>query len=121
MRPRTDDHDYNFKLNHARRFMEMGSKVKFTVLFRGREMAHKDRGRDLLDRVEADLVDIAAVESKPRMEGRTLFMVMAPLNKPKIAKKGDSEEPLESNVLENVPEAVLVEDTETADSDELDL
>lgn len=121
MRPRTDDHDYNFKLNHARRFMEQGSKVKFTVLFRGREMAHKDRGRDVLDRVEADLADIAAVESKPRMEGRTLFMVMAPLNKPKIAPKGDSEEPLESNELETVPEAVSVEDSEGTDSDELDL
>ena len=83
MRPRTDQHDYQFKLSHARRFLEQGYKVKFTVLYRGRELAHKEHGRLKLQRVEADLVDLAVVETNPRFEGRTMHMVMAPSGKPK--------------------------------------
>ena len=88
MRPRTDEHDYHFKLNHARHFLEQGYKVKFTVLYRGRELAHKEHGRLKLERVETDLEDVAVVEANPRFEGRTMHMVMAPSAKPK--KKGGS-------------------------------
>ncbi len=83
MRPRTGEHDYQFKLSHARRFLEQGFKIKFTVLFRGRELAHKDRGRMKLERVEEDLAELAVMEAKPKFEGRTMQMVMAPVGKPK--------------------------------------
>lgn len=90
MRPRTDEHDYDFKMNHARRFLEAGYKVKFTLLYRGRELAHKELGRQVLDRIERDLEGIAAIETKPKFEGRTMHMVMAPVAKPKVRKKADS-------------------------------
>jgi translation initiation factor IF-3 len=91
MRPRTDEHDYEFKVNHARDFLEQGCKVKFTIMYRGRELAYKDRGRSVLDRIEEDLKDIAVVEAKPRFEGRTMHMVMTPSNKPKPKKKPEDQ------------------------------
>ncbi len=91
MRPRTDEHDYEFKVNHARDFLEQGCKVKFTIMYRGRELAHKDRGRSVLDRIEEDLKDIAVVEAKPRFEGRTMHMVMTPSSKPKPKKKPEDQ------------------------------
>jgi len=96
MRPRTDEHDYDFKMNHARRFLEQGFKVKFTVLYRGRELAHKDHGRRKLERVESDLADLATVEAKPKFEGRTMQMVMAPVPKPKKKDPDRPAEPAES-------------------------
>ncbi len=85
IRPKTDDHDLDFKVKHARRFLDEGNKVKVTVRFRGREMAHRDIG-EALCREFADLVkDLGLVESPPRMEGRQMFMILAPLKK-KVAK-----------------------------------
>ncbi|HEY3347579.1 MAG TPA: translation initiation factor IF-3 [Nitrospirota bacterium] len=78
MRPATDVHDYVFKVNHAKRFLAEGNKVKMTVVFRGREMAHTDLGAALLDRVATDIADAGNVEQMPKQEGRTLVMIISP-------------------------------------------
>ena len=78
MRPSIDDHDYDVKMRSIRRFFEEGDKVKITLRFRGREMAHQELGMDLLQRVKAELLDHAKVESEPRLEGRQMVMVLAP-------------------------------------------
>lgn len=78
LRPRTDEHDYDFKLRNVRRFLEEGNKAKLTVMFRGREIVHKDIGQKLLVKVVEELKDIAVVEQTPRMEGRQMFMILAP-------------------------------------------
>ena len=77
-RPGTDDHDYDVKLRNVKRFIEDGNKVKVTLRFRGREMAHQELGRDLLKRVETDMGDEIVVEQFPRMEGRQMVMMIAP-------------------------------------------
>ena len=78
MRPAIDDHDYDVKLRAIKRFFEDGDKVKVTLRFRGREMAHQDLGMKVLQRVKAELEGIAKVESEPRLEGRQMVMVLAP-------------------------------------------
>lgn len=77
-RPHTDDHDYNFKLKHAREFITSGNKVKATVQFRGRDIIYSDKGKELLDRFAEDLEDISKVESKPTLEGKRMFLIVAP-------------------------------------------
>ncbi|CAN5209582.1 translation initiation factor IF-3 [soil metagenome] len=79
MRPGIEDHDYAFKMRHARRFLEEGNKVKLTMMFRGRQMAHPEFGKKVLDRVSGELADICKVESYPTMEGRSMNMVLAPI------------------------------------------
>ena len=78
MRPNIDVHDYEVKMRAARRFFEEGDKVKVTLRFRGREMAHQELGVQLLDRVKEETSPIAKVESEPRLEGRQMTMVLAP-------------------------------------------
>ena len=78
LRPRTDDHDLDFKLKNARRFLMDGDKVKVTVMYRGREMVHREIGRRQLDRVQEILGTLATVENPPRMEGRFLSMILVP-------------------------------------------
>ncbi len=78
LRPGIDDHDYEVKRKAMIRFIEEGDKVKVTLRFRGREMVHQELGMALLDRVKADLGELAKVEAHPRMEGRQMTMVMAP-------------------------------------------
>jgi len=78
MRPKIDGHDYEFKVEHARQFLGGRDKVKVTVTFRGREMAHQEIGHKLIQRVLADLSEISTVESPPRSEGRTLSAVLMP-------------------------------------------
>lgn len=80
-RPNTDDHDLNFKTRHARGFLEDGDKVKATVQFRGRDMLYTDRGKELLLDLAEELSDISEIESKPNMEGRRMFMMLAPTGK----------------------------------------
>ena len=77
-RPGTDIGDYNVKLRNLRSFLENGDKTKITVRFRGREMAHRELGMELLQRVEKDLDELAVVEQRPKFEGRQMVMVMAP-------------------------------------------
>jgi translation initiation factor IF-3 len=78
MRPNIDDHDYGVKVRAINRFFEEGDKVKITLRFRGREMAHQDLGMDLMRRVKAEFESLAKIESEPRYEGRQIVMVMAP-------------------------------------------
>ncbi|HEY1723499.1 MAG TPA: translation initiation factor IF-3 [Magnetospirillaceae bacterium] len=78
LRPNIDDNDYNIKMRNMRKFLEEGDKVKITLRFRGREMAHQDLGIKVLDRVREGLDDLAKVEQFPKMEGRQMVMVMAP-------------------------------------------
>jgi len=78
MRPSIDDHDYDVKMRAIRRFFDEGDKVKVTLRFRGRELAHQQLGWDVLQRVKTDTEPIAKVESEPRMEGRQMVMVLAP-------------------------------------------
>ncbi|MGC1579349.1 MAG: translation initiation factor IF-3 [Beijerinckiaceae bacterium] len=78
LRPGIDDHDYDVKMKSVRRFFEEGDKVKVTLRFRGREMAHVDLGAKVLQRVKADTAEMAKVESEPSMEGRQMTMVLAP-------------------------------------------
>ncbi len=85
LRPRTDDHDINFKLNNIKRFLGEGDKVKVSVMFRGREMAHQELGRAVLDRVVQELQGIAVIEQAARMEGRNMFLMLAPVKKQQAA------------------------------------
>jgi translation initiation factor IF-3 len=78
MGPKTDEHDYQFKARHVRRFLEDGNKAKVTIRFRGREMAHTELGRKLLDRMSKDMADIATIESHAKLEGRNLVMILTP-------------------------------------------
>jgi translation initiation factor IF-3 len=78
MRPKIDRHDYATKRGHVIRFLRQGSKVKITIMFRGREMAHQDLGRKLLDQLAADVADIARVDMPPRVDGRNMTMVLNP-------------------------------------------
>ena len=78
MRPNIDDHDYDVKMRSVTKFLEEGDKVKMTLRFRGREMAHQELGMDVLKRVQEDVTEIAKVEAYPRLEGRQMLMVLAP-------------------------------------------
>ncbi|MBB3063785.1 translation initiation factor IF-3 [Limibacillus halophilus] len=78
MRPNIDQHDYDVKMRAINRFLEDGDKVKVTLRFRGREMAHQDLGLQLLDKVRNDLEEVAKVEQLPKLEGRQMIMVVAP-------------------------------------------
>ena len=92
-RPRTDDHDYDFKTKHAREFLEEGNKVKAWVQFRGRDIIYKDQGLDILQRFTDDLADISKIDQAPTMEGRRMTMMLAPekkkSNKPAPAPADD--------------------------------
>jgi len=77
-RPNTDIHDYQVKLKNVIRFLENGDKVKVTLRFRGREMAHQDLGRNLLERVAEDVKELGKVENMPKMEGRQMIMMIGP-------------------------------------------
>ena len=78
-RPNTDTHDYDVKLRNVFRFLENGDKVKVTLRFRGREMAHQNLGRELLERVAGDITELGKVENMPKMEGRQMVMMIGPL------------------------------------------
>ncbi|MFN7262204.1 MAG: translation initiation factor IF-3 [Pseudobdellovibrionaceae bacterium] len=78
LRPRTDKHDFDTKMNHAKRFLLEGDKVKVTLRFMGREMAHQELGMDLLKKVQEALAALALIESGPKMEGKNAFLIVAP-------------------------------------------
>jgi translation initiation factor IF-3 len=86
-RPNTDDHDYDFKKNHAIRFLQEGNRVKAVVQFRGREIAHVDLGQKLLQRFAQDLSQYGAIESAPRLEGRNAHVIISPVKKDKAPEK----------------------------------
>jgi translation initiation factor IF-3 len=77
-RPKIDVHDYNFKRDHVERFLKKGAKVRVTIMFRGREMAHTDKGREILDKVADEMSEIAKIDRQPLLEGRNMFMILSP-------------------------------------------
>jgi translation initiation factor IF-3 len=78
LRPKTEEHDYQFKTQHVRRFLQDGHKTKVTVVFRGREIAHSELGRRMLDRIAADMEDVGTIEQTAQQEGRNMTMVLSP-------------------------------------------
>jgi translation initiation factor IF-3 len=77
-RPSTDEHDYDYRMKHAREWLQDGDKVKATIWFRGREMTHRELGARILEKLERDLADVGEVEARPRMEGNQMFIIVAP-------------------------------------------
>jgi translation initiation factor IF-3 len=77
-RPGTDEHDYSYRMKHAREWLTEGDKVKATIWFRGREMTHRELGARILEKLEKDLADISEVEMRPRMEGNQMFTIFGP-------------------------------------------
>jgi len=91
-RPGTDDHDYDYRMKHAREWLEGGDKVKATIWFRGREMTHRELGARILEKLEKDLIDVGEVEARPRMEGNQMFIILGP-KRHKGSAKGDHPAP----------------------------
>jgi translation initiation factor IF-3 len=85
LRPKVAEHDFQTKFKGVRQFLEQGEKVKVTIMFRGREMVHQEIGRRILDKVADEAKEFATVERQPLMEGRNLFMILAPTHKPVAA------------------------------------
>jgi translation initiation factor IF-3 len=77
-RPGTDDHDYDYRMKHAKEWLEGGDKVKATIWFRGREMTHRELGSRILEKLEKDLIEVGEVEARPRMEGNQMFIILGP-------------------------------------------
>ncbi len=90
-RPKIDVHDYTTKKKHVIRFIESGAKVKVTIMFRGREMVHAERGLQILERLAEDIRDIAHIENEPKLEGRNMFMLISP-SKKEIKPAGKTDE-----------------------------
>lgn len=97
LRPKTDDHDFNFKVQHIREFISEGNKSKVTIMFRGREITHPEIGKQVLERVVDSVKDVAMVELFPRMEGRNMFMVLAPAKPGGGARPAGSPPPASSS------------------------
>ena len=95
-RPNTDDHDYDFKKEHAIRFLKEGNRVKAVVQFRGREIAHTDLGKKLLLRFAGDLAGIGSIEGQPRLEGRNAHVIISPVKTAAPAKEKKADKPKES-------------------------
>ena len=97
-RPGTDDHDYGYRMKHAREWLTEGDKVKATIWFSGREMTHRELGARILERLEKDLADISEVEMRPRMEGNQMFIIFGPKRhkgggKPEVKSQPPGETP----------------------------
>lgn len=97
-RPGTDDHDYAYRMKHAREWLTEGDKVKATIWFRGREMTHRELGARILERLEKDLADISEVEMRPRMEGNQMFTIFGPKrhkggHKPEVKSPAPGDKP----------------------------
>lgn len=91
-RPKVDIHDYNTKKKHILRFLDAGAKVKVTIMFRGREMAHPELGLNILVRLAEELEDLAVIENQPKLEGRNMHMLISPLKKkPEKSAKADDD------------------------------
>jgi translation initiation factor IF-3 len=100
-RPKIDEHDYTTKTKHVERFLAEGSKVKITIMFRGREMAHPELGKRILDRIAEQVKDVGNVEASPRVDGRNMLMVLAPVKKQE--PKSGSAKPRSPRPAEEAP------------------
>jgi translation initiation factor IF-3 len=98
-RPGTDDHDYDYRMKHAREWLEGGDKVKATIWFRGREMTHRELGARILEKLEKDLIEVGEVEARPRMEGNQMFIILGP----KRHKSAKSDHPAAANASPQTP------------------
>jgi translation initiation factor IF-3 len=123
-RPKIDEHDYQFKTKHVRSFLESGNKVKAFVLFRGREMAHIEFGRTILDRLAEEMADVANLDMEPKMEGNHMTMILAPrsdlVKKTKDAKKKYRDEADNNGSDDNDAEdaeAVTADNTDADDNE----
>lgn len=87
LRPKTDEHDLNTKLNHVRRFLAKGDRCKITIFFRGREIVHKQQGHEILENIREVLADEAKVEQQPKFEGRTMNMILTPISQKSSSKE----------------------------------
>ena len=103
LRPKTEEHDYDFKIRNVKSFIEEGHKAKITIMFRGREITHRELGQAVLDDVIKDTKDIAVIETPPRMEGRQMFMIIAPNSK--VAQKARDQHRQQAIALEKEKEA----------------
>ena len=123
-RPGTDDHDYNYRMEHARQWLGEGDKVRAAIAFRGREMTHRELGAKILSRLTKELADIAEVEVAPKMEGYQMFTIFIP-KKAKIAEKKpaapktDEDEEKPAKVKKEKPETTQAKSSESADSDDI--
>ena len=119
LRPKTDEHDYAFKVKNVRRFLEEGNKARVTIMFRGREITHKEIGQRILQDVANDVKDVGIIEQAPRQEGRQMFMILAPNPKylaalrerarAEVEKKEKEKEKGEKPAEERRPEAAPAE------------
>ena len=100
MRPKISDNDYGTKSGHVRRFLNDGAKVKATIMFRGREMSHTELGKVLLDRLAEDMKDLATIEAYPKVDGRNMVMVLAPVKKKEPRKSEEGPAAAEPDALD---------------------
>lgn len=91
-RPKVDKHDYETKKRHILRFLDSGAKVKVTIMFRGREMAHPELGLNILEKLAGELEELAVIETQPKLEGRNMHMLLAPLKKKETKEAAEGEE-----------------------------
>ena len=119
MRPKIDRHDYETKKGHVVRFLRQGAKVKVTIMFRGREMAHQELGRKLLDQLSSDVAELAKVDTPPKVDGRNMTMVLGPYKEavtPKPPPVPKRRPPIEQDTEVNEPQeptpAAVVEEPE---------
>ncbi len=94
-RPKVDKNDYGTKKKHILRFLDAGAKVKVTIMFRGREMAHPELGLNILERLVGELAELAIIETQPKLEGRNMHMLLAPLKKKEPKAQPSDESPAE--------------------------
>jgi translation initiation factor IF-3 len=109
-RPKIDTHDYETKKRHVVRFLEAGAKVKVTIMFRGREMVHAERGLAILERLAEDVRDLATIENQPKLEGRNMHMLIQPIKKVATKEQKETESHAE-------PEDAGVETAEVAETE----
>src|SRR5206468_6736518 len=113
-RPKIDEHDYTTKTKHVERFLNEGSKVKITIMFRGREMAHPELGKKILDRIAEQVKDVGNVEAAPRVDGRNMLMVLAPVKKHEPKSGGGSKPRPPAPPTAPAPSAPAPPEAETA-------
>ena len=108
-RPGTDDHDYDYRMKHAREWLHEGDKVKATIWFRGREMTHRELGARILEKLERDLLDVGEVEARPRMEGNQMFIIFGPKRHKTAAKHEPAAARPDAGVAKPTPPAPMPE------------
>jgi translation initiation factor IF-3 len=111
-RPKIDKHDYETKKKHVLRFLAANAKVKVTIMFRGREMAHPELGLNILEKLAGELGEDAIIETQPKLEGRNMHMLLAPVKKKEVKETAEVEESIEPTET--------IDTTETTDGDQAD-